>query len=237
MADDRTPEDKATEAAIRVGATAGSALVLGTFVPGPLAVVGGAWIGAYATAQILRLRERTAAKVEAFVAQVAQKLGVTEARHEHMETPAADEVMAETIRALMNSIDEKALPVLAMLAKEYIASGRSPDRLLRGSARMVADCDADDIDEMRNLMNVLARSARGQKRLVLRQDGNSIEVTPEGMPMPTASVPTRIPRRLMHLLTVNGLAEDDGVWDGPAVALRLEAFQALARAFDHQGTG
>lgn len=151
MGDDRTPGEKATEAAIEVGVTAGAALLIGTVAPAPVALIGGRWVAKYVAEHLRRFRERREARVNAYVTDLAGRLGGEAAATERLESPDADDVVMESIRSLLNAIDDAVVPMLAALSKEYIDQGRSADRFLRGASKMFADCEKDDLDALRRV--------------------------------------------------------------------------------------
>jgi hypothetical protein len=156
--------------------------------------------------------------------------GIIEA---NQEKPFVRETILRGVRAVGESVDSAVVVPLAMLTREYVHEKNPPDAFFRGVSRMLSELSASELDELRNLFDwVLNESKRDEITLSAHNQeaakGNvwiripwRIELLRDQFVGIQSNDPHRYaiktgisdPKRLFHLLRVNGLA-----WEGRGVA-------------------
>ncbi|WP_438035104.1 hypothetical protein [Sorangium sp. So ce204] len=94
------------------------------------------------------LRERWACDDDISREEVA---GILESR---AEEPAVRETIMRSVRALMDQVDSTSTVPLAALALEYLRDpANKPDSFFRGSVRLLSDLAADELEELRSMLD------------------------------------------------------------------------------------
>ena len=210
--------------ALDVAAAVGGAAVAGASTPAIVAtggVVGVAGVLKLAVGAISRRNERRSLKW--WNALVKNSRGrspveVEEAIAARMDEPAVHETVAQSVRTMLEAVDEAVVPILGSLAAEYLGDGRKPDWFFRGLARVLCDLDEDELTGLRGLVAALSEEPAEPERLMslkiigrrgrldvglLRTPGNP---DPEKAYAWLGAVPHAM--RIFYLLKINGLARD-----------------------------
>ncbi len=129
------------------------------------------------------------------------------------EDVAAGETFLQAARRLEDFVHDEAIPFLGALTAEYLRDNRKPDAYFRGASRMLADCDPQDIEDIRIVLRaaqalgvnvVFGCSIEGPGMLpVMRPDSRSVEPADLHRVPPTVNG-----ERVLHLLGRNGLARE-----------------------------
>lgn len=138
-----------------------------------------------------------------------------------IEDPTAAKVIVESLRDLLNVVDEAVIPALGQLTWAYVSHDRAIDGFFRGLARLLCDLDADVLRELQELALFIEGSGAGidvslryapfhDVDAVYDDHGASDEADGESsermIELPSV-------RRLFHLLKAHGLSEDFGEGD------------------------
>ena len=163
---------------------------------------------------------------------VRERLGAQRAT-EAIKTPEGIDVLSAIFRSLLEAPDDAALPVLAALAREYIAGGRKPDRFLRGVARMVCDCEPTELVALMVTFEEAAKIAKDQHQVLLSIDANMVTIT---LPMGgTGAVSQEVklpaPWRLAGLLRIGSLGRERGQWGKAGFSIDSPDVLRLAQIF------
>ena len=121
---------------------------------------------------------------------------------------------------LRNMISTEAAQALGYLTRDYArGETKKPDRFFRGMCSVLCDAESDDVFAMRRLFAAVVRcdldnqesilfiSSRGDKPAasIVKMAG-TVVVT---MPVQVSAIPMSDPDRIMHLLTVHGIAKSE----------------------------
>ena len=137
-------------------------------------------------------------------------------------TPDMAENILETVRAMMNAVDDAVVPALGMLAGRYRGNNKPPDQLFRAIARTLSDRDAGEFEILRRIMRAVADV--GEESLVLNAmvpNQPHAPVRGIGYGFPSTEDPWKQLqlkdepayvgqrwKRLFHLLRTQGLGEE-----------------------------
>jgi hypothetical protein len=85
--------------------------------------------------------------------------GVAEMIDEHVDEPWAYEGVVQGIRLVLEAVDPAVMPSLAALSADYFAEQKPPDRFYKRCARLLSDCDGNDLAVLGEVLDSLAANA------------------------------------------------------------------------------
>jgi hypothetical protein len=147
---------------------------------------------------------------------------ITKLINERAADPALQGVVLDHVRHLLDAVDDCVVPALGTLAAQYLCKGRPVDDYFRGLSRVLCDLSFREFRGLQSLANGLANlgwSTPIRVYLAPRQEDMSVIVRPASGPGSDDEPPVvqRVvsARRLIYLLKIQGLAEDDDAWLPP----------------------
>jgi hypothetical protein len=75
--------------------------------------------------------------------------------HQIHQDPRKKSAILESLRALSQALDDAVIPALAALTAEYLREGKSPDAFFRGTARLLTDISAEELNSLRSFVRAL----------------------------------------------------------------------------------
>lgn len=81
------------------------------------------------------------------------------------DDPAVQEVVAASLRALLDRVTPDVIPALGMLTREYLRERKDPDAFFRAMARVLSECTSGEYEVLKRMA---AAPARPHGRLVRR---------------------------------------------------------------------
>jgi len=129
-------------------------MVATAMMPGPHAMVFGVWFAEWADAKIREFRVGQQARVATWAEAVAGEPGSTpEENFERLDArtshDGANDVVMESIRALLDVVDDAAVPLLGRLARQYLTEQRPVDWFFRGMANTLRELTGAEISALR----------------------------------------------------------------------------------------
>jgi hypothetical protein len=92
------------------------------------------------------------------------------------DKPYVRETILQSVRALWDSLDDRAVEPLAVLARRYLRESRPPDGFFRGACRVLMELSAADFDDLKSLLTwALASTAREELEISTR---DQVEAAP-----------------------------------------------------------
>jgi hypothetical protein len=77
----------------------------------------------------------------------------------HSCEPYVQQTIVESIRRLLEAVDEASAPALGTLAAEYIRGKMAPDPFFRGLARVLCDASGEELADLRDMLSRCAPHA------------------------------------------------------------------------------
>lgn len=159
------------------------------------------------------------------------------------------ETITESVKRLLDSVDDAAAVPLGVLAAEYLGAQQRPDAFFRGFSRVVADLSADEINDLKAVLDVLREPlqrdevylgiVKSRSDLLVdtvfeqRADGVVAVLADDREPLARGAAPSSF-LRLANLLKVHGLAQEAGsnvlnAQSGPGVmVIQTKTFRRIA---------
>jgi hypothetical protein len=129
-----------------------------------------------------------------------------------LERPDFRRVVIEAVQAKLNSVADEVTVPLAMLMREYERTELPPDWFFRGVCRVLQDLSADELSELRSLIDCMFRSLANEsidRLLVTVGNGVRLDIVHD-TPRDSISYLAEVPigartTRLLTLMSANGL--------------------------------
>lgn len=219
---DDDKEDLATAGVTSASAAIAVAVATGDPVAAGIAAVGvGGWTALSKIASAFdRKREKRKA---AWLLALAD--GDTDATaiyrlEEHADEDWAQSAVYESLRSVLDALDDAVIPALGLLCREYLLERKKADRFCRGFCRLLAELSMEEFADFRLLLRMMIDEAgldeKQRPALGIHVSGDADEVGIYGHGM--ASSTTRLRERkvvrnirwLAHLLIQHQFGGQDG---------------------------
>ena len=129
--------------------------------------------------------------------------------------PNAARCMVDSFRAMLTAVDDAAVPVLAMIAREQADLGGGPTRYTRNMFELVTALDFMDLGALRHLLSsALTRGRKHNDTIPIACAGRELLVFVPGHPVrPSVAASHEDPTGLLAALERSALVRDDSSTD------------------------